>query len=193
MPKTLDKSVTIPPYWPHFTLALIGVLLGLFAGEEPYWQAVKTVSRRALFMRRALIIMGFYILVRNSVHCSVRKKHLIIRFLGIPVRFIRWENISTVQYLYKWGNTKREAKGSNWNKQTGQGLIITLKGCPPFIPASDGLETFNWRHPIGSVFIRFTSRQQKKYVKIFQSYFPELSFQLGYEENFEKGLPYDDL
>ena len=116
-----------------------------------------------------------------------------VRFLYIPVRIICWNNVNRAQYVYKWHSSNRHTRFGKYAEIRGQGIFVTVNGCPPFVPELDGMDTFTFRHPINSFFIQFTPRYQKKYVKIIQRYFPELSFQLGYEKNFEKGLPYDDL
>lgn len=194
-----NKSVIIPPYWVHLALGLAALLVGLFIDGEPYWEIV---SRREfmslhekswLSSRSFLVFAGVYVLFLSSFHYSIHKNYIMVRFWFIPVRIIRWHKVSTAQYVYQWGNTDKYAQMGKYGRINGQGIFVTLKGCPPFVPELDGLQMFTFRHPIGSFFIQFTPRQQKKYVKIFQSYFPELSFQFGYEKNFEKGLPYDDL
>ncbi len=193
-----DKSVIIPPYWLLWVLGLTALYVGLFVGE-PYWEELSRWDTMSLHekytfrTRKFLVFCGAYLPFTGSFHYSIHKKYIMVRFLCIPVRIIRWDKVSTAQYLYQWGSTNKYAQWEKHGKSRGQGIFVTLKGCPPFVPELDGLDTFTLRHPIGSFFIRFTPRQQKKYVKIFQSYFPELSFQFGYEKNFEKGLPYDDL
>ena len=74
----------------------------------------------------------------------------------------------------------------------GQGIFVTLNGCPNFCPEVDALSKFMLKHPFRTIFIRFTPRNQQRYVAIFKQYYPELDFQLGYEENLKKGKPYID-
>ena len=108
-----------------------------------------------------------------------------MHFLWIPIRIIRWEKLSQAEYIYQWS-----ASGKSYDKRKGQGIFITLKGCPYFSPEIDALDMFLLKHPFRSLFIRFTPRNQQRYVSIFKRYYPELDFQIGYEENLKKGKQY---
>ena len=183
MEKSLKKSVCIPPYWVNIVAGiglLVLVYLVAFWVTEPGETFAWEDDRSARLVRFA----GVYLLIISCFHWSIHKEYIMIHLLWIPIRIIRWEKLSQAEYIYKWSTDGR------FGEMTGQGIVITLKGCPCFSPEIDGLNMFLLRHPFRSLFIRFTPRNQQRYVAIFKRYYPELEFQIGYEKNFEKGKPY---
>lgn len=183
MDRVRKPSTYIPPYWVMIVFGLCLLALVWFAsaylaepGEPPIWQT----DVRYEFVA----FSGWVILFINLVHWSIHEKYIWVRFLGIPIRKIRWENVERAEYIYKWST------GAKFGKMEGQGIFITLKGCPYFTPEIDALNMFLLRHPFRSVFIRFTPKKQQRYVAIFQQYYPDLLFQFGSEENLKKGKPY---
>ena len=179
MDNTLRKRAFIPPYWVMFALGLGAILLTCYTKAELGETAGRT-NRMARFL-------SFFVLIRSSVHWSIHKNYIMIHFLWIPIRIIRWENVFHAEYIYRWS-----ASGKSYDVMKGQGIFVTLNGCPNFCPEVDALGMFLLKHPFRAFFIQFTPRNQQRYVAIFKQYYPELDFQLGYEENLKKGKPYMD-
>lgn len=179
MDEAMKKRKTIPPYWVDIVVALFFLMLSLFLWNWGISDG-DTLSRRTEYGLRFLAGLSILVLVKSCLHWTICEQGIIVRFLLIPIRLIRWDKITMAEYIYNWFT------GSSSIKMDGQGIFITLVGCPLFSPEIDGLNMFLLKHPIGSLFIRFTPRKQIEYVELFQLYFPELDFQLGYEKQFQK-------
>lgn len=179
MDEAVEKKITIPPYWVNITVALSFLILSVVLRNWGMSDG-DTLSRRSEYGLSFLARVSILALLTGCLHWTICEKGIVVRFLWIPIRLIRWNNISTAEYVFEWFT------GSSYMKMDGQGIFVTLHGCPCFSPEIDGLNMFLLKHPVGSLFIRFTPRKQKKYVALFQHYYPELDFQLGYEKNLYK-------
>ena len=170
MVTSMKKQVTVPPYWVDylFGFACIGIYFW-----NPDASRVGGISPS-----KVLLIMGLLIILKASIHYSIGNKGILVRIIGIPIRLIKWNQVSTAEYIYEWNNGAK-CGGS----VKGQGIFVTLHNCPCFSPEVDGLDMFVLHHPFSCLFIRFTSRSQEKFVELFQLYYPALSFQIGYEKN----------
>ena len=162
------KSVIIPPYTNTIFLSICMIILGgggyleyLINGGKFYYNA------------RWLLVCGIFLLVIKLFHVAVTEKGLSIRFLYIPIYRIRWEKISTAQYIFSW---KKRKYGSTVK---GNGIFITLSSCPAFLPEIDELGLFLLKHPFNALFIQFSDKNKVEYVKAFREHYPNLSFQLG--------------
>ena len=183
MDRSLNKRAFIPPYWVNiaFGLAVLSVVVARALSEMEPGEAFSWPDGR---MQRFLRLGGIYVVVTSCFHWSIHRNYIMVHFLWIPVRIIRWQDVLSAEYIYSWRT------GSSFGKMTGQGIFVTLSGCPYFSPETDALNLFMMKHPFHTLFIRFTPRNQQRYVKIFQEYCPDLEFQIGYEENLKKGKPY---
>ena len=175
MIQTVKKRMTVPPYWGNVAIGGLSLMFGCFAFAH------QLQNGRNARMSFGLICGSLYILIESFFHWTICEKGIWIRFLWIPVRLIKWDQVDTAEGIYKWYTG---AKGVILN---GQGIFVTLKGCPCFSPEVDALNMFVFRHPFRSLFIRYTPRRRDAYVALFQRYYPELEFQIGYQEHFEKG------
>lgn len=165
--KNTRKSVLIPPYW-------LDVLFAVAVFAISQWEWLFTRSTGFQHRQQSFfLIAGIYLLIRNCVSYIVHPKGIIICWMLIPFRLIKWERVSTAEYLYQWHTWKihQETKG--------QGIFITLPQAPIFSPEIDELSKFILKHPFSSCFIRFTPRNRKRYVEVFRQYYPDLQFQLG--------------
>ena len=179
MNKSNRKQIIIPPYWVDILIAILALLAGYAFRLAPQFMDITESSRRVHEVN-FIIYMGQVLLLRSFVHYSLHDKGIVVRFLGIPIRRINWDQISHAEYIYHW-NT-----GAKFGKINGQGIFVTLHGSPVFVPEIDGLNLFILKHPIRSFFIRFTPKHQKMYVSSFTAFYSKLAFQLGYEENLQK-------
>ena len=178
MLSSVRKRVIIPPYWPDYLFGLFFLAAGYMLD---YWAAVANFKQRAFFNTDFIIGVSILLLIKTCVHYALSEKGITVRFLWLPIRRIKWDQLSHAEYIYKW------ATGSSYGSVRGQGIYVTLKGCPMFSPELDNPGLFTLKHPIGSFFIRFTPKHQKHYVDIFLHYYPDLDYQIGYESNLNKG------
>ena len=178
MLSSVKKSVIIPPYWPDYLFGMFFLALGY---ALDYWATVDNLKQRAFFNEKFIIGVSALLLIKTCVHYSLSEKGITVRFLLIPIRRIKWDQLSHAEYIYKW------ATGSSYGSVRGQGIFATLKGCSMFSPELDNPGLFTLKHPVGSFFIRFTPKHQMQYVDVFLYYYPDLDYQIGYESNWNKG------
>ena len=178
MLSSVNKSIIIPPYWVDYLSGLVFLSLGTALN---YWAKVANLKQHPIFNSDFLIIGGLLVLLKTCVHYSLSEKGITVRLLWIPIRRIKWDKLSHAEYIFKW------ATGSSYGNVRGQGIYVTLRGCPMFSPELDNPGLFTLKHPLGSFLIRFTPKHQKQYVDVFLHYYPDLDYQIGYESNLNKG------
>ena len=163
-----EKSIIIPPYGRMILLAVILIILGGGAYLEHFLNGTEI-----FYSARHVLGMGIILLVWECFHYGITEKGLSIRFLYIPLFLIRWEKISTAQYICSWRN------GRSGSEEKGYGIFVTLGSSPAFLPEIDGLGMFLLKHPFRAFFIRFTAKKRVEYVKAFRKHYPDLLFQVG--------------
>lgn len=172
------KKVLILPYWPDYLFGILFFLAGTYLLVK-YSGVDATGHSRLVFGGNILAVLGILVFVKASFFWEISEKGITVYFILIPVRRILWNQVDTAEYIYKWSNGVITEKG--------QGIFITLKGCPCFSPEVDALDLFQLKNPFGSLFMRFTPTHQKRYIETFQHYFPNLEFQIGSEGNLKEG------
>ena len=166
----MKKRIIIPPYWPEFLIGAIFLPLGIWNFlTHPSPKYVKYSRMKPWY----LAVIAFIIFMRGSIHYSISHRGVTVRFLMIPIRLIKWENIANAQYINTWQMTEKAGK------RKGKGIVFTTAKCPVFAPEIDGLETYQLKHPLSFFFIHFSTSQHKRYVEAFRHYYPELKFQSG--------------
>lgn len=160
------KKVYIQPYWPELIFGLCGLIVGVFL----LFSNASFVEPRHY---RTILIAATVIVIDAVTSFILTPKGIWVLWLFIPIRLIRWYNISNAIYLHHW------AAWLSYNKTKGQSIMVTLCTVLPFNPKTDMVGKFTMKHPIGSLFIRFTKRNRDRYVKAFREYFPKLTFQEG--------------
>ena len=164
----MKKRIIIPPYWPEL---LIGAILLPYGIWDFVTHPAPKHGRPARFQSWFVAAMSCSILIRGAIHYSISHRGVTVRFLMIPIRLIKWENIANAQYINSWQMTEKAGK------RKGKGIVFTTAKCPVFAPEIDGLETYQLKHPLSFFFIHFSTSQHKRYVEAFQYYYPELKFQ----------------
>jgi len=178
MVSSVKKTAYIPPYWVNLAIAGFILLVTMYRPEQ---SDVTLFDMRMQRYNLLLRILGICLLIPSCIHFSIHPKGLLVHFLWLPVWFLKWNHISSAEYVYSWKPSELGAP------LDGQGIFITLKGCSFFSPEVDGVITFWIKNFFRCFFIRFTPRKQKLYVAVFQQYYPQLQFQIGYEKNLKKG------
>lgn len=171
MAGAVKKSAYIPPHWVNLAAGLALLVIGLRRWFNPPRPSVGGFRSGSA---KLLPPIGFVFLMQGCFHYSIHKFGIVVHFLWIPVRIIKWEKVYAAEYIYEW---HMDAK-SNY-KSKGQGIMVTLRGCPVYCAEFDSMTYFQWRHPWGAHFIRFTPWKRKHYVQVFQQYYPNLRFQVG--------------
>ena len=167
------KWLYIPPYSADMVWAICLIFLGIIG----YYWCVS--NGKQLFVEiRWTLGLGILWLLFTCFNYALTEKGVWLCFFYIPIRLVKWSDISTAQYIRKWNKLENK----EITKERGQGIFITLHNCPVFVPEIDGLHTFTLKHPFSSFFIQFTSKHQKRYIDYFREYYPDLVFQIGYEQ-----------
>lgn len=179
MLSSVNKKVIVPPYWVDISAGCAFLCIAFIL---KYMTVAYNLEDTSIFNTDFFVGVSVLLLLKTCFHYSIHSEGIKVRFLWIPVRLIKWEHISHAEYVYRWHTGAKNAQ------ITGQGIFVTLRGCPFFCPEIDALNMFQLRHPFGSFFIRFTPKHQQKYVDAFMLYYPELDYQIGYESNLGKGV-----
>ena len=164
----MKKSFYIPPHLPHVILGLGTFAVSIYAIERGIGPAI--------FRPEPLLVASIYVLFRASFSYLICSKGIVVFFLIVPVRLIRWNEISTAKYVRHWIVVK------TIYEVNGHGIMITLPASEPYAPEIDSVQLFTAKHPFSSIFIRFSKRNQDRYLCIFQQYFPDLSCQIGHTD-----------
>lgn len=170
MEHRIKKCVFTPPHWVNLAVGLFFLVAGLLAWSSP------STSRAVKYdgARDFLAPIGLAILLQGCFHYSIHKFGILVHFMWIPVRIIKWEKVYAAEYIYEW---HMDTKSRYQSK--GQGIMVTLRGCPTYCAEIDSMLYFQWRHPWGAHFIRFSKRRRKRIAQVFQQYYPNLRFQIG--------------
>lgn len=135
------------------------------------------------------IVLGIYSLLsiisfmRACVNYSFTNECLVARFLGIPFRFIPWENIGRAQYLHAWrdilpkysvvlGSVMPSLSGSY-----GQMIYVTLKRCPAYVPEYHVRLIHNIIHPFRTACIWLPYKSKDFFIDSFKKCYPNLEIQ----------------
>lgn len=170
MEHRIKKHVFTPPHWINLAVGLFFLVAGLWAWSSP------STSRAVKYdgARDFLAPIGLAILLQGCFHYSIHKFGILVHFVWIPVRVIKWEKVSAAEYIYEWRYCPQY---NDTNK--GQGIMVTLMGCPTYCAELDVMYAFRWRHLWSAHFIRFSKRRRKRIAQVFQQYYPNLRFQIG--------------
>lgn len=124
-------------------------------------------------------VLGLYMMVTLAIHYTFSKKYLIVRFLGIPVRFIRWKSIYGAIYLHTW-HENRQGQVRTWRSPTvakGSAIFVSLGGCRQFNPEYDTRWRFQMASPLSTLFIRLPKKKAEAYIEVFRTFYPDLAIQ----------------
>lgn len=74
------------------------------------------------------LIACFVVLLMYCRHYTITEQYLIVRFCGIPYRWIRWEKVSGVAYIAKMTN--------RYGATFPRSILITLRPRLPFVEST---------------------------------------------------------
>lgn len=130
--------------------------------------------------RIPLIIFLGYLLIMAivpGVHYAITKEGIIVMWINIPLRRIRWAQVGHAEYLHLWKGTRRFYTDLGRGHRTGQMIYVTLKGCPQYLPKYQYREVHNWLHPFRAMSIWLPRETKYEYIDLFMEYYGELSIQ----------------
>lgn len=188
---------TIPPYFPDMFFGGFFLYVGVRLLPQTFWELN---GPELIFLG-----IGIFELLGSCVHCTILPKGLLIRFLWIPFRFIRWENVGNAELLDRWFHGTHHGKyqlrlgnscvtmrrrfsykdGPAW--YTGQGIFLTTKYCPGFFPEVESMFLYRLRHPVGAMFFRMMPIRMERYLRLFLRYYPEFDIPLDLKQMLEEG------
>ena len=161
------KKTYVQPYWPQLLFGLCGTIIPVVLYINSTTADFSDIEN--------IIILGTIIVMESSVSYVLSSKGILVFWLFIPIRLIRWHNVSSAMYLHHW------TVWQSYNKAKGSGIMINLSPSLSFDPERDAVRKFTSKHPFKSMFVRFTKWNRDTCVKAFREYYPELTFQEGSE------------
>ena len=120
-----------------------------------------------------------YLICICSVHYTFSEKYLVVKFLGIPFRFILWRSIHGAIYLHTW-HESRQGQLRTWQTPSvvkGNAIFVSLGYCRQFNPEYDTRWRFQMANPMQTLFIRLPQKKAAAYIEAFQAFYPDLEIQ----------------
>ena len=125
------------------------------------------------------VLLGVYAIIICSVHYTFSEQYLIVKFLGIPFRFILWRSIHGAIYLHTW-HESRQGQLRTWQTPSvvkGNAIFVSLGYCRQFNPEYDTRWRFQMANPMQTLFIRLPQKKAAAYIEAFQAFYPDLEIQ----------------
>lgn len=181
--KTRKYPVIVPPRWIKLLIALAYCIWWLwFWIGQAGWSWLWTDALREDFMYFIIFLAGLYLVVysvlRFGVHYRFTEKYLLVCFIGIPVRWVKWSRITWAQYVHAWRDPKTKfQRFSSPGPVTGNIIYVTIDHCAPW----HARYTPRWRHNLSHPFRAFTiwlPYDRKTYfIDAFKAHYPDLEIQ----------------
>lgn len=130
---------------------------------------------------RIFLVVFLIILLINTiipgVHYSITHEGIIVNWIGIPLRKIKWSQVGHAEYLHLWKDTRRFYTDLGRGLKTGQMIYVTLTGCPQYLPEYEYRAVHNRLHPFRAMSIWLPRETWYEYMELFKEYYPELVIQ----------------
>lgn len=164
--------LTTPPRWKEIwcALALFFIIVILCFGSQASTNLDITI--------KVILVAKFGIDVLGAgVHYTITRERLIVKCLNIPLRTIRWKNISHAAYLHDWHDMISFSKWHIAGTVYGHIIFLTLNGCPKYHPERQNRHWYSVRHPFRTVCIWLPEETRYEYIDFFKACYPELEMQ----------------
>lgn len=133
---------------------LILTLLGMTWVVWLFKQEGETIP----FRYKGIMIACFIAFLMCCRHYTITEHHLVVRFFGIPYRWIRWENISGCAYICNLSNRYGAAYSPS--------VVITLRPRLPFVETShQQLAWFLFRNQFFAYQLYIPKGKSEEYLK----------------------------
>lgn len=166
-----EKRVTVPPAWATFILgAALAYALSVV-------NSMGNQNNKNSFPFIMCMVLLFIIVIYSCVHYTFTDKYLIVRLLWIPIRYIRWSEVSHAIYVHTWRENGNFRHRYSPAVMKGHGIIVSLGYCPPFNPQYTIRSSFSMAHPFSSLFISLPARSKEQCLSVFQHFYPDLVIQ----------------
>ncbi len=119
------------------------------------------------------------VIASQFVHYTFSPKYLIVRFGGIPFRFIQWKSISSAIYLHTWHESRQGQLRLRHMPGVvkGYAIFVSLGYCRQFNPEYDTRWRFQMASPLSTLFIRLPEKKAEEYIEVFRTFYPDLAIQ----------------
>lgn len=114
------KKINVPPEVNILTMLILS-LLGMVWVIWLFKQEGESVP----FRYQGIVVACFIAFLMYCRHYSITEQFLIVRFFGIPYRWIRWEKVSGCAYISKMTN--------RYGATYSTSIVITLRPRLPFV------------------------------------------------------------
>ena len=169
------STIMIPPRWTKLAFSLLFCICLCSVWESCFVSYADPVN---LLLFAGLLVNVYYILAFGT-HCMFAQKHLIVCFLGLPVRKIPWDRIQKALYVHAWRDPQpryRHVPGQRLIVY-GQIIYVTLDRCPQWFPRYTARWRHNIAHPIRALTIWLPYERKAYFTEEFQKRYPALEFQ----------------
>lgn len=125
-----------------------------------------------------VILIGFFVSAMiPGIHYTITYEGIIVKWLNIPLRKIRWAQVEHAEYLHLWYDLRRFYTDLGKGPKTGQLIYVTLKGCPRYFPMSQHRAVHNRLHPFRAMTIWLARDTKHIYIDFFKECYPNLKMQ----------------
>lgn len=169
-----QAAVVVPPRWK----LLVPMIAYCFLFRD-LWKGISISidDPATLFfpIYQSLIVMGVFVF---GVHYKFTEKYLVVCFLWIPLRRIRWGRINHALFVHAWRDPKTRYQRINGpGPSVGQIIYVTIDYCGQWEP----LYTSRWKHNVTHMFhactIWLPYDRKAFFIEAFKKHYADLEMQ----------------
>ena len=173
--KPARPSVITPPRWKPFAVAAILCLLffDFWKRTAANPQSVGSVIEAVI---EVLLIVGT--LIGSGVHYRFTEDYMVVCFLWVPLRRIRWQRVTHALFAHAWADPQTKYQRiTSPGVVTGQIIYVTIDRCLRWYPVLTTRWLHNLIHPFRAFTIWLPYNRKAFFVDAFQKHYPDLEMQ----------------
>jgi hypothetical protein len=173
--KTVRASIITPPRW---KLLISMAMLSLLLARSWVDTIMNPKSLESLAVAIIEVLLIVSTMIASGIHYKFTEDFLVVCFLWMPLRCVRWHRITHALFAHAWADPKtRYHRITNPGAVTGQIIYVTINGCPRWHPI---LTTRWWHsllHPFRSFTIWLPYDRKEYFIEAFKKHYPDLEMQ----------------
>ena len=173
--KQKKSPVITPPRWKLF----VAMTMLCFLFFESWSDSVvnpKSLSSLITTLVEMLLIIST--VITSGIHYKFTNDRLVVCFLWIPIRHIRWQRISHALFAHAWADPKtRYQRIGNPGAVTGQIIYVSIDNCPRWYPILTMRGVHNLVHPFRAFTIWLPYDRKDYFIDAFKQHYPDLEMQ----------------
>ena len=133
------RRISTSPNWGVMALGGLGIVSLIYFYRDGVLHPEEYGDPISLEKTIVYSLLCFYAIVQFSIHYTFSEKYLIVKFLGIPFRFVQWKSIYGAIYLHTWyENRQGQIRLRNSpGVVKGSAIFVSLGYCRQFNPEYD--------------------------------------------------------